>query len=77
MGVKRIVSVDLHVSQAQGFVSPNVVFDNLGGGHAGLNYFLNEIPNKKDIVIVSPDAGGMHRATIFHKSFEYFGYGAD
>ena len=36
------------------------------GGFIGLNYFLNEIPDKSNIVVVSPDAGGMHRATVFH-----------
>jgi ribose-phosphate pyrophosphokinase len=77
MGVNRIVGVDLHVSQAQGFVSPRTVVDNLEGGFAGLNYFLKNVENKNDIVIVSPDAGGMHRAKTFHGHFEYFGYGAD
>lgn len=58
-------------------MSPNVVVDNLEGGFAGLNYFIKQIPNKKDIVIVSPDAGGMHRAKSFHGHFDYFGYGSD
>jgi phosphoribosylpyrophosphate synthetase len=46
MGANRIVSVDLHVSQAQGYVTPRTTFDNLEGAFAGLSYFLNEIPDK-------------------------------
>lgn len=77
LGVNRIVGVDLHVSQAQGFVSPRVAVDNLEGGFAGLNYFIKAIEDKSNIVIVSPDAGGMHRAKQFHHHFGYFGFGED
>jgi len=75
MGADRIVSVDLHVSQAQGYVSPRTVFDNLESAFCGLNYFLSEIPDKSEIVVVSPDAGGLNRAKAFHKHFDYHGYG--
>ena len=74
MGVNRIISVDLHANQAQGYVSSNVAFDNLEGGFIGLSYFLNHIENKSDICVVSPDAGGMHRAKTFHSHFEWHGY---
>lgn len=74
MGATRLISVDLHVSQAQGYVSPRVTFDNLEGAFAGLSYFLNEIPDKSEIVVVSPDAGGLSRAKSFHKHFDYHGY---
>lgn len=74
MGADRIISVDLHVSQASGFVSPKIAFDNLEAAFAGLSYFLEEIPNKKDIVVVSPDAGGFARAKVFHKHFDFHGY---
>jgi ribose-phosphate pyrophosphokinase len=36
---------------------------------------LNEIPDKSEIVVVSPDAGGLSRAKSFHKHFDYHGYG--
>lgn len=42
---------------------------------AGLNFFLKEIPDKSEIVVVSPDAGGLNRAKAFHKHFDYHGYG--
>jgi ribose-phosphate pyrophosphokinase len=73
MGASRIISVDLHVSQATGFVSPRVPFDNLEGAFAGLSYFLQEIPDKNNLVVISPDAGGLARAKAFHKHFSYFG----
>jgi phosphoribosylpyrophosphate synthetase len=38
------------------------VFDNYEGGFAGLSYILQKVEDKSKICIVSPDAGGMHRA---------------
>lgn len=49
-------------------------FENLEGGFIGLSYFLKNIQDKSNICVVSPDAGGMHRAKIFHSHFEYHGY---
>ena len=40
VGANRIISVDLHCLQAQGFVSSDVVFDNYEGAFAGLSYIL-------------------------------------
>lgn len=36
---------------------------------------MSEIPDKHEIVVVSPDAGGLGRAKAFHKHFAYHGYG--
>lgn len=76
IGVNRIVTVDLHCLQAQGFVSNKVVFDDYEGAFAGLSYFLDNkvIPNKDDVCVVSPDAGGMKRAKAFHDHFGYHGH---
>jgi len=74
MGVNRIISVDLHSLQAQGFVSSKVVFDNYEGAFAGLSYFLKNIPDKNELVVVSPDAGGMGRAKSFHGHFGFHGH---
>jgi ribose-phosphate pyrophosphokinase len=74
MGADRLVSVDLHVSQAQGYVSAKTPFDNLEGAFAGLSYFLEEIPDKSRIVVISPDAGGLGRAKAFHKHFLWHGH---
>jgi ribose-phosphate pyrophosphokinase len=54
-------------------VSPKVPFDNLEGAFAGLSYFMQEIPDKNNLVVISQDAGGLGRAKAFHKHFSYFG----
>lgn len=39
MGVDRVVAVDLHCGQIQGFFGPRVPVDNLDGGYVGVEYF--------------------------------------
>lgn len=63
MGVDRVVSVDLHCGQIQGFFGPRVPVDNLDGGTCGVQYFGDM--DLKSPVIVSPDAGGVYRAKRF------------
>ncbi len=63
MGVDRVVAVDLHCGQIQGFFGPRVPVDNLDGGTVGVSYF-----GEMDLVnpcVVSPDAGGVYRAKQF------------
>ncbi|CAJ1954242.1 unnamed protein product [Cylindrotheca closterium] len=63
MGIDRVIAVDLHCGQIQGFFGPRVPVDNLDGGIVGLDYF-----GSKDLynpVVVSPDAGGVYRAKKF------------
>lgn len=65
MGVDRVIAVDLHCGQIQGFFGPRVPVDNLDGGLVGVSYFANhELVNP---VIVSPDAGGVARAKKFRE----------
>lgn len=65
MGVDRVVAIDLHCGQIQGFFGPRVPVDNLDGGHVGVEYFAQkELVNP---VIVSPDAGGVYRAKKFRE----------
>ena len=52
-GVDRMISVDLHTGQIQGFF--NVPFDHLTALPLLADYFANMLEN--DFVIVSPDAG--------------------
>src|SRR3954471_17493340 len=59
-GATRVVSMDLHAGQIQGFF--NIPFDNLFASPVILEYLKEEMKDKKDIVIVSPDAGGVERA---------------
>jgi ribose-phosphate pyrophosphokinase len=61
-GASRILAMDLHVGQIQGFF--NIPVDHLYALPAQLTYFkkLN-----KQVVVVSPDAGGVERAREFAK----------
>jgi ribose-phosphate pyrophosphokinase len=62
MGVDRVIAVDLHCGQIQGFFGPRVPVDNLDGGIVGIDHFG---------VIVSPDAGGVYRAKKFKEGLAY------
>lgn len=53
--------MDLHDPQYQGFF--DIPVDNLYGRHLLRKYIQYHIPNYKEAVIVSPDAGGAKRAT--------------
>jgi len=61
-GASRILTVDLHAGQIQGFF--NIPVDHLFAAPVLLDYLkqLND-----DIVIVSPDAGGVERARAYAK----------
>lgn len=68
MGVDRVIAVDLHCGQIQGFFGPRVPVDNLDGGIVGLDYFgCKDLHNP---VVVSPDAGGVYRAKKFKEGLE-------
>lgn len=53
--------MDLHDPQYQGFF--DVPVDNLYGKPLLMRYIRQNIPNYKDAVVISPDAGGAKRAT--------------
>ena len=63
-GINRVVTVDLHAGQIQGFF--DIPVDHLYAAPVFLNYLKKKFEND-DIVIVSPDAGGMERARAFAK----------
>lgn len=62
-GANRIITMDLHAGQIQGFF--NIPVDNLFAAPVLLKYIRNNFNN--DIVVVSPDAGGVERARAFAK----------
>lgn len=62
-GVNRIVACDLHAAQIQGFF--NIPFDHLFAMPALLDQHLKATYN--DVVVVSPDAGGVERARAYSK----------
>jgi len=63
MGVDRVVAIDLHCGQIQGFFPPQVPVDNLDAGPVGAAYFSEKTLVRP--VVVSPDAGGVYRAKEF------------
>lgn len=60
-GADHIITMDLHASQIQGFF--DIPVDNLYAEPAILKSIRETIPNWKEAVIVSPDAGGAKRVT--------------
>jgi len=62
-GANRVVSMDLHAGQIQGYF--NIPVDNIFAAPILLKYIQTNFQN--DLVIVSPDAGGVERARAFAK----------
>ncbi|MFH1091788.1 MAG: ribose-phosphate pyrophosphokinase, partial [Pseudomonadota bacterium] len=62
-GTHRLLSIDLHAGQIQGFF--NIPVDHLFAAPVFLDYFRKM--NYPDPVIVSPDAGGVERARAYAK----------
>ncbi|MEN8152885.1 MAG: ribose-phosphate pyrophosphokinase [Acidobacteriota bacterium] len=65
-GFSRVLAIDLHANQIQGFF--NIPVDNL----MALPIFTSHFKKMKfkDLVIVSPDAGGVERARIFSQKLK-------
>ncbi|MGH7831545.1 MAG: ribose-phosphate pyrophosphokinase [Candidatus Binatia bacterium] len=61
-GASRILTMDLHSGQIQGFF--NVPVDNLYATPVLLRYLKSRL-NRNEVTIVSPDAGGVERARDF------------
>jgi len=66
-GISRVVTVDLHAGQIQGFF--NIPVDHIYAAPVLLKH-IKENRNNGDLVIVSPDAGGMERARAFAKGLD-------
>lgn len=60
-GADHIITMDLHASQIQGFF--DIPVDNLYAEPAILKWIKDNIPEWKESIIVSPDAGGAKRVT--------------
>lgn len=65
-GVDRILTVDLHAGQLQGFF--DIPVDHLYATPVFLEYLKNK--KMSDMVVVSPDAGGVERARAFAKRLD-------
>lgn len=64
VGTTRVLTVDLHAGQIQGFFS--IPVDNLYAAPVLLDYIKKNY-DPENLVIVSPDAGGVERARAFAK----------
>lgn len=62
-GIDRLLTIDLHAGQIQGFF--DIPVDHLYAAPVIVDYVKKEYLN--DLVIVSPDAGGVERARAFAK----------
>ncbi|MCL4245553.1 MAG: ribose-phosphate pyrophosphokinase, partial [Candidatus Dadabacteria bacterium] len=63
-GISRVVTVDVHAGQIQGFF--NIPVDHIFAAPIFIKYIKEKYAGE-DIVIVSPDAGGMERARSYAK----------
>jgi ribose-phosphate pyrophosphokinase len=64
-GVHRVLVMDLHAGQIQGFF--DIPVDHLFAAPVLINYFEKKI---KNLVIVAPDPGAVERAAAFAKRLE-------
>jgi len=62
-GSNRVITMDLHAGQLQGFF--NIPVDNLYAASVILDYIKTNFQD--NLVIISPDAGGVERARAFAK----------
>lgn len=67
-GADRVIAMDLHAAQIQGFF--NIPIDNFMGLPILVNYFIDKGYDSNDLVVVSPDHGGVTRAREFAKVLE-------
>ena len=63
-GADRVLTMDLHASQIQGFF--DIPVDNLLGNPVFVDYYAKKFGSKaEDMVVVSPDVGSVARARTF------------
>jgi ribose-phosphate pyrophosphokinase len=63
-GASRVLTVDLHAGQIQGFF--NIPVDNVYAVPVQLQYVRQRI-GQRPVTVISPDAGGVERARAFAK----------
>jgi ribose-phosphate pyrophosphokinase len=65
-GASRVLTMDLHAGQIQGFF--DIPVDNLYASPIVLDYLHKKFKN--DLVLISPDAGGVERTRAFAKRLD-------
>src|SRR5205823_7073302 len=66
-GASRVLTVDLHAGQIQGFF--DVPVDNVYATPVLLEYLRDRV-GRRDVTVISPDAGGVERARAFAKRLD-------
>lgn len=66
-GTHRILTMDLHAGQIQGFF--NMPVDHLFAKNVLIDYMRKTLP-QENTIIISPDAGGVERARSYAKTME-------
>jgi ribose-phosphate pyrophosphokinase len=66
-GASRMLTVDLHAGQIQGFF--NIPVDNVYAAPPLLQYLRQKVGNRP-VTVISPDAGGVERARAFAKRLD-------
>lgn len=64
-GANRVLACDLHSGQSMGYF--DIPVDHVYGQPVILDYLASKILSSRDIVVVSPDVGGVARARVFAK----------
>jgi ribose-phosphate pyrophosphokinase len=67
-GADRVVSIDLHAGQIQGFF--NIPVDHLYAMPVMIDYLRSRSLNGPQSIVISPDAGGVERARAYSKRLE-------
>lgn len=67
-GIDRVLTMDLHAGQIQGFF--DIPVDHLYANPVLVGYFKKKKIPSEQLVVVSPDAGGVERARAFAKRLE-------
>jgi ribose-phosphate pyrophosphokinase len=67
-GANRILAIDLHADQIQGFF--NLPVDHLFAGPLIADYLIKRKLYDRDVVVVSPDVGGVTRARALAETLE-------
>lgn len=65
-GANRVIAMDLHSAQIQGYF--DIPFDHVYGSPVLLDYLVSK--QLSDVVVVSPDVGGVARARAFAKKLD-------
>jgi len=67
-GADRVLTMDLHIGQIQGFF--NIPVDNLRADFIFAEYMRSVVGDMEDVVIVAPDTGATGRARLLAESVD-------